>query len=88
MKPADDKLIEHLQQGFEEACNVSISNTLAADTKELREFSGRMSIRLFWAMNRIIELEAQQSVRSSWDGEVDRQGGQFTQEEINRSGRW
>jgi hypothetical protein len=85
MRPKNDKLVEIIKKGFDEACEVSIDNRLADDTEELRKFSGRMSIRLFWAMERIKELESRYKNHSSWEGEVDRQGGAFTDQEIINS---
>lgn len=38
------------------------------------------------AQERIKELEKNQ--RSSWEGEVDRQGGSFSQDEIDNANAW
>lgn len=46
-------------------------------------FSGRMAIRLKWALERIEQLESE-SVNLSWKGDVDRQGGSFSNDEIAR----
>jgi fructose-1,6-bisphosphatase/sedoheptulose 1,7-bisphosphatase-like protein len=39
-------------------------------------------------VRRVLELQHKDTNVDSWKGEVDRQGGSFTQEEINRAKDW
>lgn len=85
-----DSIVEFLESGIRESQRVAIKNSLVDEDgfeDELYKFANRMTVRLNTAIKRIKQLE-DASATESWNGEVDRQGGAFTQEEINARETW
>jgi len=80
MRPENQSLLAVLNEGRIEAVSRQMN-----DSNE-PGFEGRMAVRLQWAIDRIRELESQ-AAQDSWQGDVDRQGGALTVEEIERSRR-
>jgi hypothetical protein len=79
MRPQNPETLKTLlQEGIDDAHH----RQLKGDADEV--FAGRMSMRLIWALERIRQLEAE-AVNRSWEGDVDRQGGSFSDDEVVRS---
>jgi hypothetical protein len=83
-------IVEFLEGGIHESQRVAMKNNLVDDEgyeSEPREFANRMTVRLNTAIKRIKQLEAQ-AVADSWKGEVDRQAGSFTADELTQRETW
>jgi hypothetical protein len=86
MRPKNTSLIAVLSEGHNEAQKISVSHQVG-DSKSINMFAGRMVVRLYWAMERIKELEAA-AIENSWRADPDRSGGQFTQDEVAARNDW